>query len=56
MVPLYKPTENYYSVRLSVTNGNRIAEAVKVIRKIKADSSGHVGRYSTTNIEYVNDF
>ena len=38
MVSLFTLAEDYFSVRLSATNGNRIAETVKVIRKIKADS------------------
>jgi hypothetical protein len=48
MVSPFTLTEDYWSVRLSATNGNRIAEAVKVIRKIKADRSEHIERYSTT--------
>jgi hypothetical protein len=55
MVSPFTLTENYCSVRLSATNGNRIAEAVKVVRKIKADRSKHIERYSTTNMENVND-
>jgi len=38
--------QSLYSVCLSVTNGNRFVEAVKVIRKEKADRSYHVRRYS----------
>lgn len=56
MVPLFELIEYRYSVRLSATNGNRIAEAVKVVRKIKADSGDHIVRYSTTNMKYVNDY
>jgi len=56
MVSLFTLAEDYFSVRLSATNGNRIAEAVKVIRKIKADSNEHIVRYSTTKAIKVNDF
>ncbi len=38
MVSLFELIEYRYSVRLSATNGNRSAETVKVVRKIKADS------------------
>ena len=40
--------QSYRSACLSAANGNRIAEAVKVVRKIEADRGGHVGRYSMT--------
>jgi hypothetical protein len=56
MVSLFTLAENYSSVRLSATNGNRIAEAVKVIRKIKADRTEHIVRYSTTKAIKVNAF
>jgi hypothetical protein len=55
VVPLFELIEYYYSVRLSATNGNRIAEAVKVVRKIKADRREHIVRYSTTKQKNVND-
>jgi hypothetical protein len=55
VVSLFELIEYYYSVRLSATNGNRIAEAVKVVRKIKADRREHIVRYSTTKQKYVND-
>ncbi len=45
MVSLFE-LQNYYTVRLSATNGNRIAEAVKVVRKIKANRREHIERYS----------
>jgi len=54
MVSLFTLAENIISVRLSATNGNRIAEAVKVIRKIKADRTEHIRRYSTTKAINVN--
>ena len=38
--------QSYRSACLSAANGNRIAEAVKVVRKIEADGGGHIGRYS----------
>lgn len=35
-----------YSICSSATNGNRIVEAVKIIRKEKTDRDEHVGLYS----------